>query len=268
MNDNDVILHSLDHRGVARLTLNRPKKHNAFDDRMIATISEQMQTWQADESVRLLVIDAKGSSFSAGADLGWMKRTASLSREDNLNDANALAELMRLIDTFPCPVICLVNGSAYGGALGVVAASDIAFCTPEAGFCLSEVKIGLIPSVISPYVIRAIGERQARRYMLTAEMMDAHDALRLGLVHGVEADLNTLADILINRLLNNGPKAMATCKSLIQRVAGRRLDDTLIATTSALIATVRTSDEGQEGLHAFLEKRRPAWHQAGQEVRS
>ena len=166
---------------------------------------------------------------------------------------------MRRIDTFPCPVISLVNGPAYGGALGIIAASDMAFCTPDASFCLSEVKIGLIPAVISPYVIRAIGERSARRYMLTAEMIDATQACQMGLVHSIEEDLVAVADDLITRLLNNGPSAMAACKSLIQAVSSQPLDDALIADTSERIARIRTSDEGQEGLSAFLEKRRPAW---------
>lgn len=255
----NTILHDLDSRGVARLTLNRPAKHNAFDDQMIQAMNDQLNRWHTDSAVRVLVIDAKGHSFSAGADLGWMKRTATLSREDNLSDANALASMMKRIDRFPCPVVTLVNGTAYGGALGIIAASDIAFCCPNAKFCLSEVRMGLIPSVISPYVIRAIGERSARRYMLSTEIMSADDAYRLGLVHAIEADLPTAADKLTKRLLDNGPSAMEACKALIQTVSSSILDDTLIAETSHRIAHTRISEEGQEGLQAFLEKRRPSW---------
>ncbi len=254
-----TILHTLDPRGVARLTFNRPEKRNAFDDRMIDAINHQLDQWLADDAVRVLIIDAEGGNFSAGADLGWMKRTAALSYEDNLSDAKALASLMQRIDTFPCPVISLVNGAAYGGSLGIIAASDMAFCASDASFCLSEVKIGLIPAVISPYVIRAIGERPARRYMLTAEVMDATQACHLGLVHGIDDDLSGIAEKLITRILSNGPTAMTACKSLIQVVSTETLDDSLITDTSERIARIRTSDEGQEGLQAFLEKRRPAW---------
>lgn len=260
MSDSEkTILHTLDKRGVARLTFNRPEKRNAFDDHMIDAINHQLDQWRAEGTVRILVIDAAGDNFSAGADLGWMKRTASLSLEDNLSDARTLASLMQRIDTFPCPVISLVNGAAYGGSLGIVAASDMAFCTSDASFCLSEVRIGLIPAVISPYVIRAIGERSARRYMLTAEVIDAAQACLLGLVHAIDDDLETLAANLITRMLNNGPSAMVACKSLIQAVSGQAPDGQLIADTSARIARTRISDEGQEGLRAFLEKRRPAW---------
>ncbi|GAA4651241.1 enoyl-CoA hydratase-related protein [Kistimonas scapharcae] len=260
MSDSEkTILHTLDKRGVARLTFNRPEKRNAFDDRMIDAINHQLDQWLTDGAVRVLIIDAAGGNFSAGADLGWMKRTASLSLEDNLSDAKALASLMQRIDTFPCPVISLVNGAAYGGSLGIIAASDMAFCASDASFCLSEVKIGLIPAVISPYVIRAIGERSARRYMLTAEVIDASQACQLGLAHAIDDDLEAVAENLITRVLNNGPSAMAACKSLIQAVSSQALDEQLIADTSARIARIRTSDEGQEGLQAFLEKRRPAW---------
>lgn len=256
---NNTILHHLDSRGVARLTLNRPAKHNAFDDQMIQAMNDQLIQWHTDSAVRLLIIDANGSSFSAGADLGWMKRTATLSFQENLSDANTLANLMKRINTFPCPVISLVNGAAYGGALGLIAASDMAFCSPDASFCLSEVRLGLIPAVISPYVIRAIGERSARRYMLSAEIMSADEAYRLGLVHAIASDLPATADVLVKRLLKNGSSAMSACKALIQTVSSRLLDDTLIAETSERIAYIRTSEEGQEGLQAFLEKRPPAW---------
>ena len=257
-----TILTNIDEDGIATLTMNRPELHNAFDDGLIEVMTDILRTFEADPKVRLVMLTAIGKSFSAGADLNWMRRMADYSREQNLADANGLADLMRTLNTLSKPTIALVQGAAYGGGVGLVACCDIAIATARASFCLSEVKLGLMPAVISPYVVAAIGSRAARRFFLTAEAFDAGEAHRLGLVHLVVADdieLAAAADRITARLLANGPGAMAAAKKLVAAVAGRLVDDALIADTAARIADQRSSPEGREGLSAFLEKRTPAW---------
>ena len=257
-----AILTHIDNRGVATLTMNRPELHNAFDDRLIAEFIDALRELDEDPDVRVVVLASSGKSFSAGADLNWMRRMADYSREQNLADAEELAELMRTLDTLSKPTIALVQGAAYGGGVGLVACCDIAIASARAVFCLSEVRLGLFPAVISPYVVAAIGPRASRRYFLSAETFDAGEALLLGLVHQVVADERELADTagrMVSQLLANSPGAMAGAKNLVAAVYGRHVDDALIADTAGRIADQRSSREGREGLSAFLEKRKPAW---------
>lgn len=252
---------SIDSRGVANLILNRPEVHNAFDDQMIAELIRVLDQLAADDKVKVLTLSARGKNFSAGADLNWMRSMAQKNYQQNLDDANELAALMHKLDNFPKPTIALVQGAAFGGAVGLVACCDMALAEQGASFCLSEVKIGLIPAVISPYVMRALGERQCRRYFLTAERFNADNALTLGLLHQVVAagELGSQAEMLINSLLQNSPAAVTSAKQLIQHIYQRPINAELIADTTAAIASIRVSAEGQEGLTAFLEKRKPGW---------
>lgn len=255
------VLLSIDPRGVATVTLNRPELHNAFDDRVIAELTSALAKLAADAAVRVVVLAANGKSFSAGADLGWMKRMAAYSEAENLADARALAGLMRTLAGLPKPTLALVQGPAYGGGVGLVACCDIAVAADTAGFSLSEARLGLIPSVISPYVVRAIGARACHRYFLTAERFDAAEALRLGLVHQVvaPADLADAGEKMQRILLDCGPAAQAECKALIARVQHGDVDDAMAEDTARRIARLRASPEGKEGVAAFLEKRKPAW---------
>jgi methylglutaconyl-CoA hydratase len=251
----------IDERGVATLTLNRPQVHNAFDDHLIASLTHELRELEHNVRVRVVVLAAEGKSFSAGADLNWMQRMAKYSEADNIRDAVALANLMRVLDTMSKPTIARVQGAAFGGGVGLVACCDIACASNAAVFCLSEVRLGLIPAVISPYVIAAMGQRNARRYFLTAERFDANEALRIGLVHSVvePGQLDTSLTQLIDELLKGGPHAIAEAKDLIASVANRPIDQALAENTAARIARIRVSSEGQEGTNAFLEKRAPAW---------
>lgn len=251
----------VDGRGVATVTLDRPALHNAFDDALIAALTDALRALGRDEAVRVVLLAARGKSFSAGADLEWMRRTAGYSREENLRDAEALAALTRTLDALPRPTVAVVQGAAYGGGVGLVACCDVAVASSAATFCLSEVRLGLVPAVISPYVVAAIGPRAARRYALTAERFDAAEARRLGLVHEVVAPeaLEAAAGRIVAALLAGGPRAVAAAKALVARVARAPLDDALVAETAERIASIRASEEGREGLSAFLEKRPPTW---------
>ena len=257
-----VLLHT-DARGVATLTLNRPDKHNAFDDVLIADLTQKLLQLNNDNHVRIVVLTGAGKSFSAGADLNWMRSTAKFSEVQNLEDALKLAELMDVLNTLRKPTIARINGAVYGGGVGLVACCDIALAADTATFALSEVRLGLVPSVISPYVIAAIGARQARRYFLTAEAIDAERARDIGLVHEVvpAGKLDEAAAREADLLLKAGPKALSACKELVASnaaasVSARRA---LKQKTAQLIAQLRVSEEGQEGLSAFLEKRPPKW---------
>jgi methylglutaconyl-CoA hydratase len=246
---------------VATLRLNRPDKPNAFDEHLIAELTQAFRAVAGDAAVRVVVLAANGPSFSAGADLDWMKRMSALGREENERDSLLLADLMAAIDRCPKPVVGVVQGAAFGGGVGLVACCDIAIATTSATFCLSEVRLGLIPAVISPYVAAAIGPRACRRYFLTAEKFDAATAGRLGLIHRVvepEA-LEAAREEVVKHLLKGGPKAQAAAKDLIQRVAYARIDEALRRDTAWRIADARASDEGKEGIAAFLEKRNPSW---------
>ncbi|QTF90902.1 enoyl-CoA hydratase-related protein [Halomonas sp. BM-2019] len=254
----------LDERGVAWLTLVRPEVHNAFDDSLIAELNahlERLHVAAHHGEVRAVVLGSEGKSFSAGADLGWMKRMVEYGFDDNLADSHKLATLMHDLDTLPCPSICRVQGAAFGGAVGLAACCDIVIASEKARFCLSEVKIGLSPAVISPYVQRALGPRQMRRYALTAEVMDAPTALALGLAHQVVAPeaLNDAVDAMLDTLLVTSPQASRATKALLAEVARAPDSDTTRERTCWVISQLRVSAEGQEGLASFFEKRRPAW---------
>ncbi|NIQ92791.1 MAG: enoyl-CoA hydratase/isomerase family protein [Desulfuromonadales bacterium] len=252
---------TIDDRGRATLTMDRPEVHNAFDDALIAAMTAELRRLQDVPEVRVLVLKATGKSFSAGADLGWMRRMADYSEAENFDDSMALAELMRTLDAFPRPTVALVQGAAFGGGVGLVACCDTVIASEKAKFCLSEVKLGLIPAVISPYVVAAIGPRSARRYFLSAERFDAAEARRLKLVHEVvaPAQLEERGEQLCDALLGNGPAAMTAAKELVAAVAGRTPDEGLIRDTAGRIAATRASAEGKEGVGAFLEKRQPDW---------
>ncbi|NRA72060.1 MAG: enoyl-CoA hydratase/isomerase family protein [Gammaproteobacteria bacterium] len=250
---------SIDQRGIATVTMDRREVHNAFDDVMIKQLITTFAQLKADDNVHAVILRANGKNFSAGADLNWMRAMADKDYQENLDDASILAQLMADINFFPKPTIALVQGAAFGGAVGLIACCDIALATPRASFCLSEVKIGLIPAVISPYVVAAIGERQSRRYFLTAERFKADAALTFGLIHEISDDLDAVAAPIIDALLANSPAAMSAAKELINFVSFAAIDSSLISGTAERIAAIRVSDEGQEGLSAFLDKRRPSW---------
>jgi methylglutaconyl-CoA hydratase len=260
-----ALILTIDTRGVATITLDRPQIHNAFDDGLIAQLIAALQQAAADSNVRLLLLAANGKSFSAGADLGWMRRMADASRADNLQDARQLGVLMDVLDRFPAPTIARVQGAAMGGGVGLVACCDIALAADNAVFAFSEVKLGLAPAVISPYVVAKIGASQARRYFVSAERFSARQALAIGLLHEVVAaeSLGAATEAMINTLLENAPQAMRAAKALVARAAtsGVTAQDraALHSETAAVIADLRASDEGREGLRAFLEKSRPAW---------
>ena len=244
------------------VTLNNAEKHNAFDDTLIADLTRALKNLAENGGVRVVVLSAIGKSFSAGADLNWMKRMSVYSEEENLRDAMALGELMRTLHGLSKPTIARVHGAAYGGGVGLVACCDIAVGTHNAAFSLSEVKLGLIPAVISPYVIAAIGERAAHRYFLTAERFDAAEGFRLGLLHELVAsddDMDEKINGICDALLHGGPLAHFEAKALISAVSNRPIDDAVIADTAKRIARVRASAEGKEGLSAFLDKRKARW---------
>lgn len=252
---------TIDARGIATLTMCRGEMHNAFDDTMIADLTAKLKQLEEDNSVRVVVLAAEGKSFSAGADLNWMKRMAGYSYEENFEDAMGLGGLLETLNFLKKPTIAKVQGAAFGGGVGLVAACDMAVGSEYASFCLSEVKLGLIPAVISPYVVGAMGQRASRRYMLTAERFKADEALRFGLLHDVVGadELDGAVEKLIESLLTNGPASVAACKDLIFAVYNRPVDETVIKDTAQRIAKQRASEEGKEGLGAFLEKRKPAW---------
>jgi methylglutaconyl-CoA hydratase len=258
---NTTILSELSLSGTVTLTLNRPELHNAFDDALIAQLTQALKQLETDPQVRVVVLAANGKSFSAGADLNWMRRMAEYSYQQNLTDALALAELMRILNTLAKPTVAKIQGPAYGGGVGLVACCDFAIASEAASFSLSEVKLGLIPAVISPYVVNAIGERQARRYFLTAEPFSAHEAQRIGLVHEVVTpqELDAALAKLLATLAGNGPAAMVAAKDLARAVSRGPLDMVMIEDTARRIAEIRASAEGREGLAAFLNKRKPAW---------
>jgi len=247
--------------GVALLALARPDVHNAFDERLVAELTAALEALDRDDTVRAVILMGQGRSFCAGADLNWMKRMAGYGRAENLADAQALAAMLRTLNHLSKPTIARVHGAAFGGGVGLVACCDIAVAAQEATFALSEAKLGLVPATISPYVIEAIGARHARRFFLTAERFAAAEAFRIGLVHDLvpESELDTRINELLGALLLAGPCAQAEAKALVRAVAGRRIDDELIAGTAECIAVVRASKEAREGVAAFLGKRAPAW---------
>jgi methylglutaconyl-CoA hydratase len=245
---------------VARVVLARPEVRNAFDDGLIAELTSVFLDFAADRETRVVVLSGEGPSFCAGADVGWMRKAGSFSREENELDAGRMARMLRAIDACPLPVIALAHGAAIGGGVGLVAAADIALAAEGTVFSLAEVKLGILPSVISPYVLRAIGPRQARDLFLTGDRFDAREAFRIGLVHAVVPSdaLESAARRKIESLLSSGPEAVAVAKRLIEKVSGLDPEEAMPLTV-ATIAERRASEEAKEGLSAFLEKRKPGW---------
>jgi methylglutaconyl-CoA hydratase len=246
---------------VATVTLNRAEVRNAFNEVAIAEIAAAFRVLGQDTAVRVIVLAASGPAFCAGADLNWMKKMAGYSHEENLADATQLAAMLQTIYTCPKPVVARVQGDCYAGGMGLVAACDIAVVAEVANFCLSEVRLGLIPATISPYVIKAMGENAARRYFLTAERFTAAEALRIGLAHVVvpAEELDGSVASIVQSLLAASPNAVREAKKLVQDVAGAKLGEDLIADTVYRIAAIRASDEGREGVASYLEKRKPGW---------
>ena len=246
---------------LATLTLNRPAVRNAFNEISIAEVTQAFAELGSDDSVRVIVLAARGPAFCAGADLNWMKKIASYTHDENHADAAQLAAMLHTIYVCPKPVVAKIQGDCYAGGMGLVAACDIAVAAEQANFCLSEVKLGLIPATISPYVIKAMGENAARRYFLTAERFSAHEARRIGFVQEVAAAdaLDMAVETIVNALASASPNAVKEAKRLVREVAGRPLSEALIADTAERIALIRASDEGREGVQSFLEKRKPSW---------
>ena len=245
----------------ATVTLNRPEVRNAFNDEVIAELTRTFTQLGQDPQVRAIVLAAEGPAFCAGADLNWMRRMADYSHAENLLDAAQLAEMLRVIYTCPKPTVARIQGDVYAGGMGLVAACDMAVSVDSANYSLSEVRLGLYPATISPYVIRAMGARAAHRYFLTAERFDAVEALRIGFVHAVVSmdQLDTRVAELTNVLVSVSPNAVKECKTLLHDVAGQDIDAALIARTVEGIASIRASAEGKEGVQSFLQKRKPDW---------
>lgn len=263
MNTQDPLVELDVKAGVARLWMNRPGLRNALDAGLIEALRQALEDLAQRPSVRVIVLGGRGSAFCAGADLNAMRAAATASPEDNLNDALRLAGLLQTLAQHPKPTIARLHGPVFAGGMGLASACDLAVAGPGARFCLSEVRLGLIPAMISPYVLRAMGAQAARRYLLTAEVFDAAEALRIGFVHLASAsdtDLDATIDTLCDSLRAAGPEALTQAKRLIHDVAGRPIDDALAAETARRIASIRASAEGREGLAAFLEKRKPGWH--------
>jgi len=260
MVDKAIIL-DIDKRGVATLTINRPDKHNAFDEKLIAELATTFDEVRANSSVRVMVLASEGRSFSAGGDLDWMIRMGDYNRDENIRDANTLASMLHKLNYLPVPTIARVQGAAMGGGAGLVCCCDIAIASSRANFAFSEAKLGLIPATISPYVLQSIGAQAARRYFLTAERFDAKRAYDLGMVSEVvdEAELDNKINELLQIILINSAEAVKAAKQMIFAVEGKPVTGDIMQMTSESIADIRASEEGKEGLSAFLEKRKPSW---------
>ena len=261
---NDIsssVLFSVNRLGVATVTLNTPEKHNAFDDNIILILTDIFNEIANRKDIYIMILASNGKSFSAGADLSWMKRMAKYSYQENYKDAQALALMLKALNFLPQTTIAKIQGAAFGGAVGLASCCDIVFASTKASFCLSEVKLGLIPATIAPYVLKTIGEKASRRYFQTAERFSAHKGLQLGLVSEVvePEQLDEEVKKITSVLLSNSPQAIKQAKKLALDVSDQEINDELINTTSERIANIRVSDEGQEGLSAFFEKRSPVW---------
>jgi methylglutaconyl-CoA hydratase len=257
-----MLLTSIDDHGVARIVIDRPDRHNAFDEALIAALTDNFTTLGNDQAVRAIILSGKGKSFCAGADIGWMRRAAGWSEAENIADAMKLSAMLNAIDTCPKPVIARVHGVVAGGGVGLVACADMAVAIEGAQFRLSEVRLGLTPATISPFVIARIGAGQARRWFLTAEGFGAAEAQRIGLTHETASDDAAADAVIANWLAHLGaaaPGAVADAKALVRDVAGRPVSDALRRETAARIAARRASAEGREGIAAFFDKRKPAW---------
>ena len=260
MNDETLLL-TTDNRGVARITLNRPAVRNAFDEEMLSALCDMIGALNANEAIRVIVITGAGEGFCAGADVNMMRHHAEAEDPQHRDDTRRLAHLLRAIYESNKPVVARVNGAAFGGGVGLVAACDIAVACETSAFSLSEVRLGVIPAVISPFVVRAIGPRQARRYFITGERFKAPTALAMGLVHvsAQAGQLDEAVDAIIDNLLLGGPNAQTAAKGLIRTVAYQPINNTIIEETAGLISKIRVTKEAKEGFTSFLEKRQPAW---------
>ena len=254
-------IETIEQDGVAWIWLNRPDVRNAMNDVMIAELNHAVQSAIADGPIRVIVLAGRGKAFCAGGDLSWMRKAKEMSPEEAVADSLKLAQLLQSLYQSPKPTVACVHGSAFAGGMGLVAACDVAIASSTTKFCLSEVKLGLIPAMISPYVIRAMGERAARRYFLTAEVFQAAEAYRIGLINELCSDEELDAQLgrILAHLLQGAPHALAHCKQLIRDVEGQAINSKLSTMTANRIATIRASDEAQEGIAAFFEKRQPAW---------
>lgn len=257
-----TLIVDIDKRGVATVIINRGDVHNAFNEMVIAELTIAFKTLGDDKQVRAITLTGAGKSFSAGADLNWMKSAAGYSEEENMADAMALSTMLKTINFCPKPVIALIKGAAFGGGVGLVSVVDIALATVGAKFCLSEVRLGLTPATISPYVVAAMGERSARRYFLSAERFDALTAHKIGFIHEVYTDEDAMAEgacAILDKILAGGPEAVSAAKDLIFAMKDKPISDDVMMDTANRIAKKRTSPEGQEGLNSFFEKRKPSW---------
>lgn len=255
------VLLEIDERGVATITLNRPEKHNAFDEHVIADLTSLFEEVGNNQNARIMLLQSNGKNFCAGADLDWMKRMASYDHDENVRDANALAKMLHTLSFLPIPSIAKVQGAAMGGGAGLVCCCDIAIASNKASFAFSEAKLGLIPATIAPYVLQSIGSQAARRYFLTAERFSAERALAMGMVSDVvdESEMDEKINTLIDTILANSPAAVVAAKQLIFAIDGKAVTNELMQLTSEGIANIRASEEGTEGVAAFLEKRKPSW---------
>lgn len=263
--DSEALLVALDQRGVLRLTMNRPQVHNAFCDRQVLRLTRALEEAAENAAVRIVVLASSGGNFSAGGDLNYMRRMGGHSYEENLQDAERLATLMRTLNAVPQPTLARVQGAAFGGAVGLVSCCDIAIGTPATRFALSEVRVGMAPATIAPYVVRAIGARAARRFFTTAEVISAEKALALDLLSQIvpEQALDDAVEDVVGTLLKNGPEAVRKAKQIVFDVAEGEVTAGMVAHTVRLIADIRHSAEGREGLDAFLAKRPPNWVGSG-----
>lgn len=248
-------------QGVALIWLNRPELRNAMNDVLLAELDDAVDAAIGDDGVRAIVLAGRGKAFCAGADLAWMKRGREMTPEASKKDTYALARVMRKLYESPKPSVARIHGPAYAGGMGLATCCDIAIASTDARFCLTEAKLGLIPAMISPYVIRAMGETMARRYFLTAEVIDAAEAYRIGMVHDLvpPEELDAAVNAILGHLLQGGPNALREIKLLIRDMSGRPIDDALADDTAGRIGRVRATDEAQEGIASFFEKRRPNW---------
>ena len=251
----------IDDRGVGHLTLNRPAVHNAFNDELIMELTGSLEKSAGEAGIRALVLSGKGKSFSAGADLNWMQNAADYSPEENRPDADRLAAMLHTLDSFPVPTVVTVNGATFGGGVGLVASCDIALASDRALFSLSEVRLGLIPATIGPFVVNAIGLRSARRYFLTGERFDATTAARIGLIHDVvpHSDLAEATNAVVKEILSGGPQSQIAAKALLSRLRDKNDEEDPAIWTARLIAEIRTTDEAKSGISAFLRKTPPPW---------
>lgn len=259
----EELTHHLDSRGVLTVTMNRPNTHNAFDEQQIARLTHALEEASSNHEVKLIVLGSTGKHFSAGADINYMQRMGGNSTVENLADASALAGLMKTLYNIPKPTVAKVQGAAYGGAVGLVCCCDIAIGTTSTVLSLSEVKIGLVPATIGPYVIRAIGPRIARRLFISGERINSVDAQNIGMLHTVVEDklLDDAVHDIVVQLLENSPNAMAVAKQMVFSLSPDSISDDMIELSVKTIANIRESLEAKEGLAAFLEKRKPAWQQ-------